>query len=354
MQVGIIRGRSGGFSLVEFMVAITVSLIVLAALVSIFASNTRARREVERANQQIENGRYAMQLLADDLQLAGYWGEFDMDSADRPTPGNMPNPCTTDADSLRFHMPLHIQGINGGAAPACVPDLRAGTDIVIVRRARACLAGSSPNCVMEAGAPYFQASLCSRSDLPIPELASPNSNAWFRLDYVIARFNRTQRDCATRAALRQYLKHIYFVANNDAPGDGIPTLKRAELHANAFTIVPLVNGIENLQVEYGVDTSVDGGPDTYTANPTTLAATGSNCPAVMADCVQNWRNVVSVKLHVLARGLGRSSNTVDSKVYTMGLNEDGSNNVVGPLNDAFPRHLFQSVVRLNNPSNRRK
>src|SRR3546814_6579575 len=61
--------------------------------------------------------------------------------------------------------------------------------------------------------------------------------------------------------------HIYFLANNDKPGDGIHTLKRAELGAAGFTIVPLVEGIDALQFEFGIDTNGDGNPDAYTADP---------------------------------------------------------------------------------------
>ena len=70
------------------------------------------------------------------------------------------------------------------------------------------------------------------------------------------------------ANVYQYRTHIYFVANNDKAGDGIPTLKRAELGVAAFSIVPLVEGVENLQIEYGLDTSVPtaGTPAVYKAD----------------------------------------------------------------------------------------
>src|SRR4029077_9116717 len=102
----------------------------------------------------------------------------------------------------------------------------------------------------------------------------------------LASLNLHQKDCVTAATFNQYRTHIYFVANNDQPGDGIPTLKRAELGAGAFTIVPLVEGVENLQLEYGLDTSVPttGSPAVYTADPNTYNA------CAPAPCVSNWRN----------------------------------------------------------------
>jgi len=74
----------------------------------------------------------------------------------------------------------------------------------------------------------------------------------------------------------QYRTNIYFVANNDNANDGIPTLKRAELGlaGNSFSIVPLVEGVENLQIEYGLDTGVPttGTPAVYNAQ------SGQLCP----------------------------------------------------------------------------
>src|SRR3546814_13638025 len=77
------------------MVSITLALLVLASLTAIFISSMRARDEVERANQQVESGRYAAQLLMDDLQMAGYYGEFDIALAGITTPATKPDPCMT-------------------------------------------------------------------------------------------------------------------------------------------------------------------------------------------------------------------------------------------------------------------
>ena len=83
------------------------------------------------------------------------------------------------------------------------------------------------------------------------------------------------------------MMHIYFIANNNDPGDGVPTLKRAELGTNGtFSIVPLVEGIENLQFEYGLDTNGDGMPDAVSADPGTYNGCAAD-PCYIA----NWLNV---------------------------------------------------------------
>src|SRR5205085_12309488 len=102
--------RPRGYSIIELMVAITISLIILAALVGLFAGNSRERGEIERANQQTENGRYALQIIADDLRGAGYLAAFTPGTAASPTPqltnrSALPQPGPTDVPTLTSAAP---------------------------------------------------------------------------------------------------------------------------------------------------------------------------------------------------------------------------------------------------------
>jgi type IV pilus assembly protein PilW len=335
--------RQFGYTIIELMIAITISLIILAGLVSIFANNSRTRGEIERANQQTENGRYALQAITDDLHNAGYLAEFN--PAALATPAAKPNPCDTTVAGLNGALPIAVQGYDNGAnAPTCLNDLRAGTDILVVRHASTCAVGSAGCDANLAGDPYFQASDCNNAT----ELASGNVATYYVLDTNPANFTLHQKDCVTLANQYQYQTHIYFVANDDHPGDGIPTLMRAELGAGAFSIVPLAEGVENLQIEYGLDTSspTTGTPAVYTANPDSY----NGCaPAI---CVGYWQNTVAAKINVLTRNTTTTQGYVDSKTYTLGLNFDGTVNTVGPFNDGYKRHAFESVVTLNNPAGR--
>ena len=46
-----------GFTLIELMVAITISLLLLFGLTVVFVGNSRSFSENQRSSQQIENGR---------------------------------------------------------------------------------------------------------------------------------------------------------------------------------------------------------------------------------------------------------------------------------------------------------
>jgi type IV pilus assembly protein PilW len=341
--------RSRGYTIIEVMVAITISLIILAALVSAFAGNSRQRHAIERANQQTEDGSYALQLITDDLRNAGYLGTLNPGAFSAPNPqitvpATLPNPCATTLTTLSGALILPVQGYdNGTNAPTCLTDLRANTDILVVRRASTCTVGSAGCDPQVTGDVYLQASGCA---------AEFGAGTYYVLETHSVSFNLHLKDCVTAAPLYQYRTHIYYVANNDQPNDGIPTLKRAELSVAggvpAFNVVPLVEGVENLQIEYGLDTNAPttGSPAVYTADPNTYLA----CAA--ATCVSYWGNTVAAKVNILMRDLTPTQGYTDTKTYTLGLTAAGAANTFGPFNDQYRRHVYYAVARLNNPASR--
>jgi type IV pilus assembly protein PilW len=248
---------------------------------------------------------------------------------------------------LNAALVLPVQGVDqAGANLTCLPDIAPGTDVLVIRRTSTCVAGAGSCDAVAAGLPYFQASLCQA------ELGAANTA--YALDTDSAQLTRTQLNCSTKAVLRRYLTHIYYIANDHKTGDHIPTLMRAELDTGsaglAYTAVPLAEGIQDLQLEYGLDSTAptDGVPDLYAADP----AKANGCSAT--DCaIANWRSVVAVKLHLLAVNPQPSQGYTDKKKYDLGHDADGNPiTYTAPANDAHKRHVFQSVVTLLNPSGR--
>ncbi|HEY0884355.1 MAG TPA: PilW family protein [Ramlibacter sp.] len=341
------RRVASGMSLVELMVAITIGALIVATMSLLFANNSRSRSETERSSQNIENGRYALEVLRGELHNAGYFGAFD--SSRVALPAAKPDACATALADLRLSLGLHIQGYNDitAATLGCLTDVKAGTDAFLVRRVSgtSCdLAGGA--CGSLAGKPTFQASLCGKAT----ETASADVSDHFRLDSDLANLDRHKRDCTTAppgtlAEARRYVARVYYVAGNDRAGDGIPTLKYAELGTGGFSPTSLVQGVENLQVEYGIDADGNGDAETYTADPDVGCAP--------ADCVARWSSVVAVKLFVLSRSVDQSPGHNDTNTYVLGRKADGTANSYTSLAAAYKRKVFQEVVRLQNPAGRR-
>jgi type IV pilus assembly protein PilW len=369
------RGQ-GGFTLVELMISIVVGMVIIAALALLFANNSRARQEMDKTSQQIENGRYATQYLRDDLRLAGYWGEFSPESL--TPPAAVPDPSLTDDASVSAAVPLHVQGYHSGmdatfdstlpaGVTALLTDRKANTDVLVVRRASTCVAGPSsaePGCSAQdlATSKYFQTSLCTTQldalaaagHYDYQFLIGTDANAFTTANANIttAPTYLTQRDCATAAVTRAVHVHIYYVANNDVAGDGIPTLKMVSLKANSFAApVAIAEGIEAMQLEWGLDDGTggaainDGIPDNWKTDP----AYGI---AAAADQVTAWQRVTAVKVHLIARNTQASTGQFeDTRKYVLG-STTAKDNTFGPYNDGYKRHVYSTVVRIANAAGR--
>ena len=343
-----------GVSLVELMVAITLGLMVLATLATVFANSSRSRTELERVSRQIENGRFAMEILTDDIRRAGFYGELSVNviTAPPPAPGQpLPDPCSSDKNVWKQAMMLGVQAYdNGVGIPGCVPgiDLKANTDVVVVRRVATCEAGIAGCAAAVANRPYLQVSKCSK--LPLQETATIATT--YVLDYGTGNppFALHQRDCVNWAPVRQYLVSIYYISTNNGQGVAMPTLTRMEFDGVQYNIVPLVEGIEELNVEWGIDNNNDGAPDTWTADPSNYSYGGcSTCTAV-----ENWQRIVAARITLLARNTEASQNFTDTKTYTIGLDANTPPQpITRTYNDAYRRHVYTSTVRIVNVSDRK-
>jgi type IV pilus assembly protein PilW len=332
------RGRpAAGFSLIELMVAVTLGLLLILALASLLAQQNRARSELDKSAAQAENGRYALSILQSDIQLAGFYGQF---ADDVPAPGSLPDPCeTVDVAEIEDSLALPLQGYdNVSSVPSPLSTCLAednhldGTDILVVRRLGTSVAGS-----FDAKRIYVQTTPDSR----VTDLGENSATS----------FTLLKKDGITPADSRAYVERIYFVSPCNvfasgqstctAAADGgkpIPTLKRLDLtvvgSAAAFVLTPLVEGVENMQLDYGVDTEGVGAP-AY--------------PFVEAPSLGEWPNVVAVNISLLVRNPAETIGHQDAKTYNLGL--DGS---TGPFGDRYKRHVYSSGVRVINVSGRKE
>lgn len=348
-----------GMTLIEWMVSITIGLILLVGLSALIAQQSSTQAELEKSSRQIENGRYAMQLLQDDIELAGYFGEY-AGAAGLPLPSALPNPCLVGAAALSTALPFPIQGYDapGASLPAAFSDcpLNAanhvdGSDILVVRR----VDPATVTGLLTVGQPYLQSGLSTSGSEFLSVLATAAGTA---VD--VAVFNLKKKN-GTTASLRKYLVHIYFLSpcsvpangstcsatNTDDGGVSTPTLKRLELSTTGMTMVPLVEGIEKMQIDYGFDTTGDGAPDSYAKDAAPFAAWD---PATVANptSIAHWGNAMTLRIHLLARNNERSGGYQDTKTYNLGL--DGTTTAT---NDGFKRRVFSQLVRVVNVSSRR-
>jgi type IV pilus assembly protein PilW len=356
-------GRQAGLSLVELMISLTLGLMILSGVLVLFANTSAARNEVERTSRQIENGRYASDLLTEDIRLAGFHGEHKVPTTllGLALPAD---PCSVTPGDWSNWMTVHLQGYDDSgftSANCALTNRKANTDVLVVRRVRACAAGIADCEGVATGKPYLQVSQCATQVATTFQLArlqdTTNPNPPFDMQ---------KRTCLTTALanLREYLVRIYFIATDNGAGQSIPTLKRLELNCPAnlssactWANVPMVEGIEEFQLRYGLDNNCDGQADVYVANPSTYVAPAGPCTGstVCPTCAvtQNWMNVVTVQFHLLARNLEPSLGFTDTKKYILG-KDAADADIERTPGGAYRRHVYSGLVRVANPAGRRE
>jgi type IV pilus assembly protein PilW len=159
------RIRQSGLSLVELMIAMTLSLLLLTGLVTFFVNASNNQRELQKSAAQIENGRFALDALIQDLHLTGFYGAF----AGYATPASLPDPCDTTESAMLAALGMPIQGYQAGSTTAkpsppssctllSAANLAAGSDIVVIRYAEPTplLNGTTTSVVTTAGERYLQ------------------------------------------------------------------------------------------------------------------------------------------------------------------------------------------------------
>jgi type IV pilus assembly protein PilW len=357
------------------MVSMAVGLVIIAALVALFAGTSRNNREMATANSVIENGRFAIQLLEDDLLHAGYWGTW-VPRFDNPTvevaPGDaptaVPNPClaydatawNADYYSNLIGIPVQAYEADDVALPcsAVLANRIADSDVLVVRHAEMCVPGVGGCEAYAAGNIYIQSSLCAAEATPM--VIGPN-----------ATYNLTARNCTTLAERRKFISHIYYVRDYArAAGDGIPTLVRSEFELDGTLAhqepVPLIEGVDALRVEIGIDdtsrtgNAVDNAAainwvDEETKDAATNRGDGIpdgafvRCTAASPCAAADLANATAVRLYVLARSREPTTGYTDTKEYQL-----GAAGPLGPYGDGFKRHVYSTTVRLINVSGRRE
>lgn len=343
LPLRIVRSQRG-LSLIELMISITLGMLVMAALLALYLNVTRTNNEMAKANRQIENGRFAIQVLQNDVIHAGFWGPlgYTMPPApSMPVPTAIPDPCVVagwDDPYKKNLLAIPVQGFaDGSSLTACgitAADVLPSSDVLVVRHANTCTWGAAGCDGSADTGPHIQVSAC-RTAVP-PE-------AMYVIDS--AAFPLLEKDCATRAARRKIVTNIYYLAKSS----GVPALMRVALVDGAYaTPQPLIEGIEAFRVEYGIDTLGRNGLPISASNPGDGSADEYvSCPA--AGCTKDQlANIVAAKIYVLARNLEVTPGYTDSKAYKLGGTD------IPAADDGYKRHVFSTTVRLVNVSARRE
>lgn len=317
------KNYQSGFSLVEIMISMLLSLALAAAVITVFVNNSYSFNQDENVARMQDDARHALREMAFEIGMAGHYADL-----------HVPDIVTPDADlsigvdcgpagevnwmyrtvETGTENALSLMAIDNAtnaevvAAHSCFAnnEVLPGTDVVSIRRV-----------------------VGQRTDIPVTNTVYLRTNGTVGLLYR-APFPATPSiDVATPRADWAYSPSIYYIRQfANTPGDGNPTLCRKVLRGAGpdMTTECLATGIENLQVEYGIDTSADGHPNIYLTAPTLV----------------ELQNVVSVRIFLLARTSEIDTRYTNNKTYSV------SNSADYTPNDSFHRRVVSTSATVRN------
>lgn len=299
-----------GFTLVEMMIALTISLFIVGALIVVVLGGSATSATRERASELQTSGRFAVEQIRRDLLHAGYLG---ISSLFFPDAGISPaitvgNVC--DASNVgRLSQRIWGADDSNPYAASCIPAANYARGDVLVIRALNPSAAVAP---FAANVAYYRSSY--EGGQPFVGPTPPDFTGSNKFPpYIDYRIDET----------------VYYISpftTSAAENPQVPALYRLRLGAGPAMVPELVaSGVENLQLRFGVFQTNDSARY-LPANE--LAGT-------------DWDFVRSVQVFLLMRAATQESGYVNDTTFTMG--EEAY-----AVNDGFPRLLLTAVVQQRN------
>ncbi|QEY61309.1 hypothetical protein FXN65_04300 [Metapseudomonas lalkuanensis] len=260
--------HQAGVTIVELMIALLLSTILIGGVLQVFLSSSRTYSMAESLARTQENGRFALEFIAQSARQAGYLEPYLLINKRLPLADTNCNwPSTADAH--------------------CTANGASSDQVAFVLQ-------------------------------PAEIKDDPTSTA-------------RRRDCAGNdVAEDTVIANVFHIAAADA-NNRYPSLACTTFDVTdptTFQTVRLVDGVENLQLLYGVSTS--GDPQSVNQ-------------FVSANRVTNWSSVSAVRIAVLASSMTRASgDAANPSEFTL-----LDARVTAP-NDGLTRQVFTTTVRFHN------
>lgn len=246
-----------GLTLVELLLAAALGSALCLACTILLAHSRQAFLRDEQVARTQENGHYALRLLTRELSMAGYLGESLPDEVVRLPAGGTDcyRHMVQQRAALEHYDNLSAAGTSssgGGIPTGCerAGDHQSGADGLLVRR------------TMDLPA-------ILRGERLHPTAADI---LYLRSGQNSAEIVRGADGLAADDSLWRYHPQLFFLRSYSRyRGDGIPALCRIRLSPEAERTAPvecLAEGVEQLQLEFGIDSDGDRIADRYLVQPT--------------------------------------------------------------------------------------
>lgn len=290
--------KQSGFTLIELMISLSLGVAISWVVLDVSLNAMRNSRDIIANGDVIEKGLYLGDLLKREIKHAGFYGRITSTNVVLSPDSPQTDWCTV--TPTKRHLTTPVFGINNITSLCTDTGLLVDSDVLMIRRASTAVAPS----LLVAAQHYIQS----------------NFDDVILATGVAANFTLTGMDGTTLAPIHEFYQDVYYV-------DSDKNFKRRRLVNGEIEDEPLIEGVDDFQVQYGIDTDADNIADTFTTTP-------------LSNDYSGWQNVKTVTVSLLISG--ETVSQPDAKTYQYA---DKTN---GPFNDKRKRRLFSFVVAVGN------
>lgn len=311
-----------GLTLVELMVALAIGSFLIIGSIQIYNQSREAFIINESIARVQETAQFAMDTIEADLRMASNWGRTsralaieNRSIAGTPNPKPLalvPGDCGED---WVLDLALPVDGADNAFNLPCAAQggVQASSDLITVRRATVLPQALEPGRIQiqttRIAGELFENGL-------VPTTFSPADSTTHNL-----------------------LVSSYYVSSDSDLIPGIPTLRRKSLVVNAgvssIVDVEVAPGVENLQVQLGIDVDADNTVDRY-VNP------GDDIYDPAAAGYVPGARVITARIWIVVRGITRENGVIDNYTYQPG------NVNLGTYSDDTRRLQVSKTILLRN------
>ena len=316
------RNKQVGLTLVELMVALAIGSFLMIGAVQIYSQSRQAFVVNESIARVQETAQFAMDTIEADLRMASNWGRNSRPLAvegrsivGTANPNGLPEPADC-GDGWALDVTMIVDGDNNGYMLPCAAQggVQANTDSFTVRRATVAPAA------LQAGRLQIQTTRVQGqifADGNVPVIFNPATSSTHNL-----------------------LVNSYYVSADSDLIPGVPTLRRKSLGVGAggpaITDQEIAPGVENLQVQLGIDVDDDNTVDRY-VNPGDAVYD----PAAAVGYIPGAR-VLTARVWLVVRGITQEIGIQQVRGFQPGDVD------LGVPNDAFRRIQVSKTILLRN------
>jgi len=234
--------RQRGMTLVELTVAMAIGLFLIGGALYVFSQSKNSYRASDSLARLQESARFALDTIEPDIRLARFWG-LNSEPALVRNPAGLTTTCDGTVPTWALtDLSAAVQVLEDPddiECPTFNDALREDSDVLILQHAEPWQANVEP-------------------------LADPNR---LQVQTTLADgvlFNDGVEPFGAVASTNNVTINAYYVSNESSFDPALPSLRRLVLGPNAeFDDQEVIPGVENLQVQLGVDTDRDGDVDRY-------------------------------------------------------------------------------------------